>query len=420
MKKFLLMALVAIPLFACNKHEDKQDNQDPTKGENTVTLSVKQEALTKGITDEKGNPEYSVIGSAKIFFINGSGTNVYQRELTTAEIAALTNTTTTPGDKTVTITGVPNTATTLYFIANIKTGAGTGFPMADGSTPADARLRIDKLQADVIQVPMAGQSGAFIPITPGSRVHTASVTLTPVVARFELGQITCQNQNGAGQPAVNADITGYKLSGVFMNNIHQNVLLSGAPYLVGAPLDIRSQSGWTAGYAAYFNPANTVFPYYVGGSPAAPVDWVANAMSDFCTPTGANALSFYPDVTNGATSTEPTLPVKKAWAYQVVPSKTVAMGDPADVPHLILKLTDVTYLDNPLGLPTKYITVDKYIDVDSNAPVLEFKRGHVYRIENLIFTHNETTNVPYEENITVTATVSVAPWVIKNIVPDWN
>lgn len=419
MKNFLLMAMVAIPLFACNKQEDKKDNQNPT-GESTVSLSIKQDALTKGITDEKGVQEYSVIGSAKIFFIDVSGTNVYQRELTASEITALANTTTTPGNKTVTITGVPNTAKTLYFIANIMTGAGAGFPMTEGTTPADSRLRIDKLQADVVHVPMAGQSGQFLETVPGSKLFTASVTLTPLVARFELGQITCQNQNGVGQPAVNADITGYKLSGVFMNNIHQSVLLSGAPYLVGAPLDIKNQTGWTNGYAAYFNPANTAFPYYVGGSPAAPADWVPNAMVDFCAPTGGNALSFYPDVTNGATSTDPGLTPKKAWAYQIVPSKTVPLSDPADVPHLILKLTDVTYSNNPLGLPTKYITVDKYIDVDSNTPVLEFQRGNVYRIQNLIFTHNETTNVPYEENITVTATVSVAPWVINNIVPDWN
>ena len=302
-------------------------------------------------------------------------------------------------------------------MANTKTTATPSYPAVTGTTSADARLRIDQLQADATHVPLAGQSTTFA-VASGTNQYTASVTLTPIVARVELGQITCQNQNGAGQPAVNADITSYKLSGVYMNNIRQDVLMSGLPYLVGAPIDIKSQSGWATNWATYFMSFNTNFPYYVGGSPAGPADWVANAMVNYCTP-AASGLTFYPDPTNGATNTDPGVTPKKAWAYQVCPSTTVPAGSPADVPHLILKLTEVNYLDNPFGLPVRYVTVTKYKD-GSNNPVLEFKRGNVYRIENLVFTHNEATNQPYEKNITVTATVSVAPWVINTINPDWE
>ncbi|MDD3037381.1 hypothetical protein [Bacteroides sp.] len=415
MRKILLTALVASSLFACSEQE-ATDTQ-PLAGENTVTLSLKQEALNRGVSDQKGDTEYAVIGSGKIFFINASGNNIYQRELTATEITALANTSTTPGNKTVTITGVPNTATTLFFIANIKTSAGASFPMVSGTTSADARLRIDQLQANATNVPMSGQSGTFTQVS--TNVYNAAVTLTPMVARVEVGQTTCQNQNGVGQPAVSADITGYKLSGVFVNNTRQDVLLSGTPYLVGSPIDIRSQAGWSTSWATYFTSANTSFPYYVGGSPAGPSDWVANALSTYCTPLGANALSFYPDPTNGSTSTDPAVTPKKAWGYQICPSTTVPAGSAADVPHIILKLTDVTYVDNPLGLTTQYVTVTKYKD-DLGNPVPEFKKGNVYRIKNLTFTHNEATNQPYETNISVTATVSVAPWVINNVNPDWN
>lgn len=416
MKKFLFMALIASSLFACNK-QDVVDTGEEMTGENTVFLSIKQAPSTRGVSDQKGDPEYSVIGSAKIFFIDASGTSIYQRELTTNEITALANTSTTEGGNTVVITGVPNTAKTLYFIANIKTAAGTNFPMVDGTTSADARLRIDKLQANATNVPMSGQSATFVP-TALTNQYTASVTLTPIVARLELGQLTCQNQNGAGQPAVSADITGYKLSGVFINNVRENVLLDGTPYLVGSHIDIKNQLGWSTGWASYFTPANTSFPYYVGGTPAAPSDWVANSMVTYCNPTGGTALSFYPDLTNGSTSTDPGLTPKQAWGYQICPSTTV-IGTATDVPHIILKLTEVTYNDNPLGLQTKYVTVTKYKD-DLGNPIAEFKRGNVYRINNLVFSHNESTNQPYEKNITVTATVLVAPWVINTINPDWN
>lgn len=415
MKKILFMAIMATSLFACSER-DITDTTEELNGENSVTLSLIQEPLSRGVSDQKGDTEYAVIGSGKLFFINASGNSIYQRELTASEINTLANTSTTPGNNTITITGVPNTANSLYFMANIKTAAGTTYPMVDGTTAADTRLRIDKLQANATNVPMSGQSGTFVQLVGNQ--YTASVTLTPIVARVELGQITCQNQNGVGQPAVSSDITGYKLSGVFINNTRQDVLLNGTPYLVGAPVDIKSQAGWSTSWSTYFNSANTSFPYYVGGSPAGPSDWVANALATYCTPTGGTALSFYPDLVNGSTSTDPAVIPKKAWGYQVCPS-TVPVGAVGDVPHLILKLTEVAYNDNPLGLSTKYITVTKYKDA-SNNPVLEFKKGNVYRIQNLTFTHNETTNQPYEQNITVTATVSVAPWVINNVNPDWN
>lgn len=411
MKKILFMAIAATSLFSCNK-QDLTDTDTPT-GESTVTLSIQQAASTKGVSDQKGDTEYAVIGSGKLYFIDGSGTSIYQRELTATEITALANTSTTNGGNNVTITGVPNTAKTLYFMANIKTTAGTTLPQVDGTTSADARLRIDKLQANATNVPMSGHSGQFVQST--GNAYTASVVLTPIVARVELGQITCQN----AVPATNNDITAYKLSGVFINNIHQSVLLDGTPYLVGSPLDIKAQGGWTISWADFFTSINTIFPYYVGGNPAAPTDWVGNSMVTYCTPTGAAALSFYPDSANGATSTDPGVTPQKAWGYQIVPSVTVPVGTATDVPHIILKLTEVTYTDNPLGQTTQYVTVTKYKDDLGNA-VPEFKRGNVYRIKNLTFTYNETTNQPYEENITVTATVTVAPWVINNLNPDWN
>lgn len=414
MKKVLLMAVMASALFACNKQEITDTEE--VKGEGIVSLTVKQAISSRGVSDQKGDNEYAVIGSGKLFFIDASGTSIYQRELSATEIATLANTSSTEGGNTVTITGVPNTAKTLYFMANIKTSAGTTFPMVDGTTSADARLRIDKLQANATNVPMSGLSGTFVQGLGNQ--YTASVTLTPIVARLEVGQTTCQNQNGAGQPAVSADITGYKLSGVFINNTRQDVLLNGTPYLVGAPIDIKSQPGWATSWAPFFNPANTNFPYYVGGSPAGPADWVANALVTYCNPSGAAALTFYPDLTNGSTSTDPGVTPKKAWGYQICPS-TAPVGTAYDLPHIILKLTEVAYVDNPLGLTTQYVTVTKYKDELGN-PVSEFKRGNVYRIKNLTFTQNEATNQPYEKNITVTATVVVAPWVINNIDPDWN
>ena len=143
--------------------------------------------------------------------------------------------------------------------------------------------------------------------------------ISPIVARVELGQVTCQDVT-VGSP-ISTDIIGYKLSGVFINNVNQYVLLNGTPYL-NAPVNIVNQAGWATDYATYFT-ANVNFPHFSGGSPTAPSDWTANAFVDYCTPL-ASGLSFYPDVTNGATVIPPVTTPKPAWAYQVCPSTAPA------------------------------------------------------------------------------------------------
>lgn len=415
MRKFLLVALIAISVLSCAKQDGA--GGDEINGQNTVTLTLEQPESTKGVSDQTGAIEFAVIGSAKIYFIDINGVNIFQRELTAAEITALANDKNSAGGNTIKISGVPTNAKKLYFIANLKTTAGTTFPAVIGSGSSDARLGIDKLQVKTEDAPMSGLSSDFLLVSGNE--YTTSVAITPIVARVELGQLTAINNDGVGQPQISGDITGFKLAGVYINHTRQDVLLSGMPYAVGSVADIRNQSGWSTAWATYFTSANTNFPFYNGGNPIGPTDWVANALVTHCTPTGVAALSFYPDMTNGATSTDPVLPIKQAWGYQVCPSAVVVAPAPADVPHLILKLTEMSYYDNPYGAAVQYLTVTKY-KTELNAEVREFKRGNVYRITNLTFSQKNTTDQPYQQNINVTATVTVVPWVINNINPDWS
>lgn len=276
-------------------------------------------------------------------------------------------------------------------------------------------LRVDRLQGNAQNVPMSGLSPAFTQSSGNN--YTVSVPISPIVARVELAQVTCQNVT-VGSP-ISTDILSYKLSGVFINNVNQYVLLDGTPYL-NAPVNIVNQAGWPTDWASYFTD-NTNFPYYAGGSPSAPSDWTANAFVDYCTPTIAG-LSFYPDVTNGATVTPPVAVTKPAWAYQVCPSTVPTAGQTTpvgDIPHIILKLTEVQYVSNPLGATTLYVVVTKYKNSVTNDNILEFKRGNVYRIDNLIFNQTQATNKPYDSNITVSCSVTVKPWVINSISPVW-
>ncbi len=413
-KKTVFLATLASVLFSCENKDTLEDGS--VSGSNDVIIKVEQTAFSKGINNEKGATEYAVLGSGKLYFLDNNYTSIFQRQLTPAEVATLANTTSTSSSgNTVTISGVPSSAQYLYFMANIKTDVGQVFPAVEGSTSADARLRLDRLQGNAQNVPMSGLSPAFTGGTNNS--YTASVEITPIVARIEVEEVTCQNVT-IGSP-ISTDITSYKLSGVFINNVNQYVLLNGIPYL-NAPVNIVNQAGWATDWSSYFT-NNINFPYYAGGSPSSPSDWTANAFVDYCTPTSAG-LSFYPDQNNGSTVTPPVTNPKPAWAYQVCPSTVPTTGQTtpvADIPHIILKLTEVQYVNNPLGATTLYVVVSKYKNSVTNDNILEFKRGNVYRIENLIFTQTQATNKPYDSNISVTCNVTVEPWVINTINPVW-
>ena len=413
-RKTVLLTILVSVLFACDNEQIIEDV--PVSGVNDVTLTVKQTAFTRGINNEKGATEYAILGSGKLYFLNSTYTSIFQRQLTPAEVTTLANTSSTASSgSSVTISGVPSSAQYLYFMANIKTDAGQVFPAVEGTNSSDARLRLDRLQGNAQNVPMSGLSSAFT-LNSGND-YSVSVEVSPIVARIELARVTCQNVT-VGSP-ISTDITGYKLSGVFINNVNQYVLLNGIPYL-NAPVNIVNQAGWSNDWESYFN-ANVNFPYFAGGSPSSPGDWTANAFVNYCTPT-SSGLSFYPDITNGATITAPTSTPKPTWAYQVCPSTTPATGQTtpvADIPHIILKLTEVQYVDNPLGATTVYVVISKYKDSTTNQNILEFKRGNVYRIDNLVFNQTQATNKPYDSNISVTCSVTVKPWVINSINPAW-
>ena len=407
MKKILLAALAASAMFSCNSKEiDGAGNQD---GTSSVVIKLEQKDLTKGVTPEKGDPEYAVIKSAVIYFIDAGGNKVYQRELTAAEIIDIANTDATAGGNEIEIAGIPNTAETLYFLANTKTVADPLLPVIAGTGSTEARLRIDDLDGNAINAPMAGQSGVFALVPGTTTTFTTSVTISPIVSRIEVSKISCIEVD----PTAGSSIISYKLTGVFVNNTRPNVLIAGTPYAGDTPGDIRTQSGWSStGWEVYLT-SNLIFPYHTLTPAGIPTDWKDNTFVDYCNPANSS-LIFYPSTTTGSTSNVPTDLVAPAWAYQVCPTAT-----PADLPHLIFKLEDVDYVSNEFANEVEYLTVTKY-QTEDNVAITAFERGNVYRIKDLKFTHENATPKPYEKNVTVTATVTVDPWVLNTMIPDWD
>lgn len=410
-KKVTLLTVLVSSLLACTKEETVDSVPEPA-ATNSVTLSLIQQSFTKGVTNQKGDAEYASVSSGKIYFLDSLNVSVLQRQLTSDEVATFNNPT---SSGTVTISGVPSSAKRLFFVANIKTDAGQVYPAVEGTDSTNARLRMDRLQGDAVNVPMSGQSANFV--NSSGFNYTASVAIEPIVARLEIGKITCQNNSGTSS-AVSSDITSYKLAGVYINNVNPYVLLRATPYL-NNPVNITGQSGWTgSGWDTYFT-SNPNFPYFSGGAVDVPAGWAANTYVNYCAPVDSG-LVFYPDATYGATIAAPSSGTPLSWAYQICPSSALPDGQitpVADIPHIVLKLTNVKYVNNEDGKSTLYVVVSKY--KEDNTTVKQFKRGHVYRISNLTFSQNMATNKPYDTNIQVTANVTVKPWVITMINPEW-
>ncbi len=84
LRKVFFMTVSVLLLSSCNK-EEFVENGLSTESKNVV-LSVKQEAFTKGITDQKGTTEYALLESGKLYFLDDAYTSIFQRRLTAAEV----------------------------------------------------------------------------------------------------------------------------------------------------------------------------------------------------------------------------------------------------------------------------------------------------------------------------------------------
>ncbi len=412
MKKFLFSLLSMSVVVACNNADSlSSDSEQQSSDTRSINLRITQASSSRTIGEELEDGTYAIIGSGVILFKDSSGEIVYQRDLTSDEVTTVQNTSSTATtNEYISINDVPSTAGELFFIANVSTLDSSDYPDIIDESTSSARLRVDLLQGDTTYSPMSGSSSDFVSTDDG---YTVNVVITPMVARLEVAQVSYLSQDDESD--VSTDFTSFNLAGVYVNNIYPYVLTTGEPYTTDGKVSIVDQDGWDDDDWSSYLTANTVFPYYTDGSVDVPDNWTDGAMVDYGTSTDS-ALSFYPNSTSGSSATQED--ESYVWSYQVVPSSSTATSDSPDVPHIILKLTDVEYVDNDLGATTRYVTVQNY--TSTSGSIYSFSPGNVYRITNLSFSNAQASSKPYDDNISMTATVEVTPWSVVELSPDWN
>ncbi len=415
MKKLFTLLLIAVTLIACNKDQAVDMESRVKEAERTVQLTVVQGGKTRVVGDATENGKYAVISSGYIALIDDTGASVYQRELSQSEIDIVQNTesTSTTGQAII-ISGVPQSAKKLYFIANVKSAITPDFvelafdPMP--TAPLSYMVNIDQVQTDAEDAPMAGLSPEFV---LNGDTYETTVELTPLVSRIEIGEVSYTPNN----PATGVDISSFKLAGIFINNIYPSVNVDGTPSLRPIVNSVENDY-WTddTQWPVLFE-NNPDFPYYERSSNAPPLTWKDYAMVDYFAP-AAGSTSFYPHPTDQISDT--SYSASTMWTYHVVPSSpTQGSDDAPDTPHIIIKLTDVEYVSDATQQPVQYITVDRF-KTTAGDPITEFTPGSVYRINSLSFSNENATDKPYADNISVEAKVTVMPWIINEVEPDWG
>jgi hypothetical protein len=215
------------------------------------------------------------------------------------------------------------------------------------------------------------ENSIVAPVADGDP-YTVTVKIAPVVARIEIAQ-------AAGTKAMGEDtgypIKSYTLSGVYLNNVYPSIKLSGYVTAAGTKIEGEDLSGRDA--------------------------WNHDVL--------------------GGTEYEGDLtytPANGVWAYHIAPTD----GAVADVPHIVLHLTDVIFDDGSAGglaspITDLYVVVGAYKD-SNEANLTEFERGKIYKITSITFNEPNLVTTPDPADVNLTATVDIVGWEFVAITPN--
>lgn len=369
---YLTFMLVTCVLLSCSKEDTEIPGDNTTAKRVTVKIATLQSKAQEGHIP---TGTYTTIEDAVVLFYNNANGQVFSHELSDAEIATLTAAATAG---TVTINGIPASASKVDIIANYKAcGQGTSYTGVNKSTSID----VAKLHpaTGVAKVIMYG-TGAISTTDSGGNTFPASVTISPAASRLEVSGIG--TKKAGGTPA-KGEIKSYKLRGVFVPN----------HYPTGT---IEEATG---------NPATG------NGTLVQPTS-AANYTASFPLTTGTGLLNDYND-------TELTI-TGAVFGYNVFPANGVA-----NLPNVVIAVSDVVYVSDDTGsLATldggnvKYITITEfYTDAQKQNFLTQFKNANVYGIEALLFGLEDLGDTPYTKAKNVAVTINITPWTYQQIYP---
>lgn len=394
LKHYFLMALVAISTIACSKNED---NIAGGENSNNGTLELTLKGVSKKTDRAVGLPATvkTSVSDLTVLFADTSGEILSVELLSADDNVDMWNTLMGIGGNgqmtPVTFEDLPDDVTQVHIFGNIKTKVGVPAHNVGSNVSIFSTTMFDI--ANMNDISSAILFGKDIELTStiepdsGHTLWSAELTIAPTVARFEIGNIQCNNLTGT--------ISNFKVKAIGLDNIFENISFDGssttAPETVkeleivgnngealGSPLPVWAYDNITpitVNSTAIHNPATADNALEVGGN-------------------GKYVYHFVPQRQHVGNSTNGV-------GADLVNSFGVS-------PKIRLELSDVT-ANNGTHKPNKrWVTA---IFNGENSPKI-FEAGKIYQI-NLNFKEDNIEVPDPSQTNCVELSVTVADWVIE-------
>jgi hypothetical protein len=378
MKNLFFIALAGVMMFSC-----RQPDPNTTNGETkNVSVTIRKEVMSRtALGDRVNEGDITALKGGTLFFFNADGDAVHTYNLTAADITAEMCT-----------VSVPATSASVAMIAN---NAGTALASA---APADFeafkllaygiddQAKMSAATGGTARYPAAVQDIALLDglnssaanglTSAGENTYTATIVLTPAVARIEIAQ-------GAIKVKVDnaTNLTDFTFNGLYINNYaaEYTLGLTQVVPLFGVGLLGGGSDDWAAEYLA-LTPSQ-----YLWDESAAAVNTA--------------------DGTGG-------------FAYHVFPGT---------VPDIIIRSSQFAYSEGTGDIPdSRYWLIDKYWDADGlptdegfvagkGTPISTFEGGTVYKIGSILVGDTVPGDDPYDPEVTVEVSLTIVAWKEANV-----
>jgi hypothetical protein len=279
---------------------------------------------------------------------------------------------------------IPTSADKLYVV---------GYPESTSTSPEKITIVTENELKKKIMIDMQSQSptnptlvntyGAMTislsDLKEGDEI-TINMDLSPAMSRLEIQQIG----STVSSRTIERPILSFKLDGIYINNTYTKLGLDG----VTRPTAADSILNYGSAATVWANPAT--YPARFCDNFKYPA-----AQSSFAAGTG------------------------KSWGYYIVPLSsangakgTTINGElrPEVVPHIVLKVSDISVEVGQVIPTPMYLTVRGYKQPDG-TPVTQFDAGSVYYIKNLTFGLEDLSIEPEADPSDITVTLTVLDWV---------
>jgi hypothetical protein len=367
--------VLAVGFTNCSREGSNEDNEP-----SSVFLKVLLDE-TRAVADSVLNQSNPTFTTGWVMLTNSNGIVLFADEIggggTT--VAALEN-----GK---TYTNVPAGVQNAHIFGNVGTisswpASPVGKNITNYRDIAVTVAQVSKADGTVANVPLYGTDA----IVPDGSNYKSDVTVSPIAGRVEINRIVMQTTEKTG-------VTSFKVKNIFVNYFYPT-----------RGFDGNGTSAIKDGGQTKINYAAGTAPYTVAGELYDAVDVTSADNSPIVNRNGVKPAS------------------KQVWAYNLLQPAEPPTGTTIYFPHIIVEISNIdvvatsgdVYNTYENGNPTFWLTITGV--TDGTSP-LNFTKGNVYKINEILFTLGDLSDIPEPSDKSVKVTASVVKWKVREVTP---